>query len=370
MFPFFGFLLAAVLLTTAKAGEERSLFGKKGEKATLVVTTCGETALAKSLRFQWFLATLRLYLSRDYDELLERVVVVWNSGEPVSGAVLRLRDIEAREGRAGKLVVVATGSKSLNNRWIKTIPYVKTEVVVNVDDDVVALKPAIECLLLHSRPGYLVGPFVRAVGPSFRYCMSEQTDTPKPGYAIVLPRVMVMRRDHLLAYAEAPRDFLRFVDYEPAHSDDILLNLLAGQTNKLRVILPKNTVIDYARLCHEHNGHKDQGLGTKKHRAFTRTAAMRTMGLHYTDAMQPLYDTATCDLSPGGENLTARAVRDGEHRQLFDTMFWRGKTTGDSIAPLCNNNNTNNLDTAQLFETTNIWTSLSRARDEAPRGHS
>lgn len=276
--------------TTKKRGHVRSSL------VTAIVTTCGPDL--ESQRFPWLLITLRTYLSREYDDIFYRIIVVWNSGDPIAPELERLVEKEELEGRRNRLVVLEAGSKSLNNRWIKTIPFVATEMVLNIDDDIVALKPAIQCMLLNTRPNVIAGPFARTVGKYFNYSTDERTSgAPKPDYALILPRIMLLKRHHLIAYSQAPREFLRYIDSEPSHSDDILLNLVAPE--KLRVIPPPGSVVDYDRLCHafaQPDKKKFSGLGTMKHRAFSRTAAMRTMGLHYTNDIQYTDDSRTCDL--------------------------------------------------------------------------
>ena len=342
-----------------RASSEKSRHIRSTKLLTIIVTTCGPSLEKGSLRFPWLLVTLRTYLSREYDDILYRILVVWNSEKPVAPELLNLVKEEEKEGRHKKLVIVEAGSSSLNNRWIKTIPYVATEVVVNVDDDVVALKPALRCLMENSRPGYVAGPFARTVGHFFNYSTDERTSGPRPDYALILPKVMALRREHLIAYSKAPREFLRYIDSEPSHSDDILLNLVAAK--KLRLIPPAGSVVDYDRVCHQYVAKPFEGLGTMRHRPFARTAAMRTMGLHYTDKVIYSHETKTCELfkvsvdpSSSTKNrrflsssssssihddtrqkntksstrhqsddfiITTRDLQDYEHRELLDDIF-------------------------------------------------
>jgi len=135
------------------------------------------------------------------------------------------------------------------------------------------------------------------------------------------------------------------------------------------VIPPAGSVVDYDRLCHNYQPDTHfKGLGTMKHRSFARTAAMRTMGLHYTDAVQYASDSKTCDLvlvrkksehnetevdprhlydehleqkrrPPAGWQhvLRARDVADYEHWALTDDMFakFRKRDAERSAARIC-----------------------------------
>ena len=73
--------------------------------------------------------------------LIERLILVWNSMRALPMEVARLeREYPAR------LRVVSTGTTSLNNRWIHTLPHITTDLVLNLDDDMLLLRQCIYML--------------------------------------------------------------------------------------------------------------------------------------------------------------------------------------------------------------------------------
>lgn len=303
---FFVICMLGLLISLVGVGASSS---STEPKVTVIATSCG-VQKNTNLRYNWLLVTLRTYLTVEYDEVIDRILVVWNTDEAVDSRLAEM----AQE----RLLVVETGSNSLNNRWIRTLDLVRTELVLNVDDDVIALKPAIQCFIRAARKDFLVGPFVRRISHRFEYSMSECLTSRESEYSIVLPRVMLLHRSNMEAYANASSHILEYIDREPAMSDDMLLNFL--NPRNFRVVPPQSTIVDYDKLCGRRHSDQVGGLSRNINRTIDRSNAARYIGLYYGERFQNRRDTWRCDARHrGGDTIVIpRPVED--FRELYGAL--------------------------------------------------
>ncbi|KAJ8291762.1 Glycosyltransferase family protein 64 protein C5 [Rhodotorula toruloides] len=219
------------------------------------------------LRPQWLKRILDTYASAQYADLVARIVLVWNRP-----------GVDPPAGLPKSVKVVRAPVNSLNNRWTLTRGLVKTPGMVVTDNDLVLSKPALKCLhrVWQSHPTRLIGPFVRRRDGS-SYVLDELVARPSP-YNFVLPRALVGSTELVGRYAEKEwEDERRYVDEQEAHCDDILLNLIVGQTTRkapLRVALPPGSIGDFATYCSPLNRPASSGLADQSSRAALRTECL------------------------------------------------------------------------------------------------
>lgn len=274
-------------------GQRRDLPG-----LSVVITTTGA-----ELRTNWVALVIRTYFSDEYRFLVRKIVLVWNSRHAIPEEVAALEfEYSAR------LRVVATGTASLNNRWIHTLPHITTDLVLNLDDDMMLLRPGIECLMATalSHPEAVLGPFARSAAydtttRSYNYSFDELLgELDAAGYFMLLPRVLMLRRVHLEQYASLPAELHGYIDDEPAHSDDILMGLAVPQA--YRVIPPRGSLLDFDTVCRgqfkrgEYLG-KVGGLGLTPGRGSARTAALNNLSAHFTPVFHS--QAGTCQAETG-----------------------------------------------------------------------
>ena len=111
--------------------------------------------------------------------VVDRMIFVWNGSVPDDDKDLVM--IEQLAKKNDRLVFVNCSMRnSMNNRWIETIPFIRTRIVVNVDDDLLLAPKAITCawvMQTHVAPDRLVGLFARRVnftGTNVKYHEGEE----------------------------------------------------------------------------------------------------------------------------------------------------------------------------------------------------
>ncbi len=161
---------------------------------------------------------------------------------------------------------------SLNNRWTVGLNAAKYNKVLNMDDDMEVSLPAIMCMFhtLRSRPGAIVGPYVRYFEPDGKYSMSEQRDYGLP-FRMILPRALMAEKSTLMVYSHWTQ-FFPYVDDQEAHCDDVLLNMAVvhNKGEVIRVALPPKSVGDYWQSCMHEEGVKKGGLSGQENRSKLR----------------------------------------------------------------------------------------------------
>lgn len=95
------------------------------EKATVVLTSYQ----AEGFRPIWVRNTIEMYCSEEYRVVVDRVILLWNNP-----------DVPPPSNLASCAIVVSPPVNSLNNRWIATLPYIRTKAILNLDDDVTVTK--------------------------------------------------------------------------------------------------------------------------------------------------------------------------------------------------------------------------------------
>ncbi|BGP35412.1 hypothetical protein JCM10296v2_007250 [Rhodotorula toruloides] len=252
------------------------------------------------LRPQWLKRILDTYASAQYADTVAGIVLVWNRP-----------GVEPPAGLPKSVKVVRAPVNSLNNRWTLTRGLVKTPGMVVTDNDLVLSKPALRCLhrVWHSHPTRLIGPFVRRRDGS-SYVLDELVARPSP-YNFVLPRALVGSAELVGRYAEKEwEDARRYVDEQEAHCDDILLNLIVGQTTRkapLRVALPPGSIGDFATYCSPLNRPASSGLADQSSRAALRSECLA----HFMDPREGGERVFEAEASPQG-SLVAVCSDDGE----------------------------------------------------------
>lgn len=90
-------------------------------KVTVVITSYQ----VDGFRPTWVQETLRKYSTPAYAGIIDRIVLIWNN------------PFDDFPGSVPKDVIVVRSSKnSLNNRWLGALPYIRTDAILNLDDDV------------------------------------------------------------------------------------------------------------------------------------------------------------------------------------------------------------------------------------------
>lgn len=252
------------------------------------VTVVIQSYNADGYRPLWLISSLKNYVSPEFKHLVDRVILVWNN--PVVPAP------HVPEG----VTALSMKQNSLNNRWVKTLPYINTEAVLNLDDDMFVDLNGVECMLRTwlAQPGQdrMVGPFARFTNNGKMYSMSEIFEGGR--YEVILPRTVVLHRRYIENYASVmPEQIRQYVDDQEAHCDDIALTMATtNMTGKppLRVLLPKSSIIDYFDCA---NGDRNNTGGLALQHSRSQLRAQCVAELHKSFNNFPLHATdeiATC----------------------------------------------------------------------------
>ena len=230
------------------------------------------TGYEAGIRAGWLQSTIERYLSADFDALVDRVLLVWNN--PAVACPIGIRH--------SKLAILSQPSNSLNHRWIRSLPFIRTAAVFNLDDDVFVSRAGLECALQwwRSDEQRLVAPYVRLVHANYSYVMDDLRLGGR--YSIALPRAILLSRQHMRLYANSPAPLRRYVDEQEARCDDILLNaLVSNHTARppLRLLLPSGSVVDHFANCNFGARPGVGGLTMQHNRAQLRSDC--TLGIAY-----------------------------------------------------------------------------------------
>ena len=251
------------------------------------------------------------------------VIVCWHPTIDGEAAPMPL-DLEALKTNATEIVWVPLTStdQSVHARWTKTMPYITTEYLLAVDDDVIVFKPAVECLLLArsmQSETLMAGPFVRNVAKSsMTYLQNDDVlksgdQGAPPEYAILLPRILLVKTAVVASYRKSGKDLLRYTQlHDPLkNSDDIFLSFLA-RDSKLRVLPPPSSIFDYDRECRTVNNTE----------TFWKTSILRLIATHPHNFGNVIHasNTTTCDLI-NSTLVVPRSLRPYETRPRFNDMF-------------------------------------------------
>eukprot|EP00040_Diaphanoeca_grandis_P033268 m.203315 g.203315 ORF g.203315 m.203315 type:complete len:1072 (-) comp32852_c6_seq4:36-3251(-) len=294
------------------------LRGESGLKVTMVITAC----TTDGFRPFWLQRTINQYMSAEYKSIVDRVIIVWNSPT--------LPPPKVPEG----VVVLVMKKNSLNNRWTKISEHMRTEVLVNLDDDIFVNKAALICLMnwwsLH--PTQLIGPFVRK-NDGTKYVIDELFG--HKYYTLMLPRVIMMSRMHLHTYRSINPDIRSYVDDQEAHCDDLVLNIaVASETKKppFRVLLPVGSVTDYYSVCWQDFKEETAGLGLQDKRAQLRSECMSwILNKFADDTLIASNDVGACDAM--GSRLRPQDAK------TEDASNWHAMTSNHVVTDICIANN-------------------------------
>ena len=282
------------------------------------------TGYEGGIRAGWLHDTVQRYLSADFDALVDRVLLVWNNpAVPCPVAAQHPR-----------LAVLSQRSNSLNHRWTRSLPFIRTAAVFNLDDDVFVSRAGLQCALRWWRNDTqrLVAPYVRLVRADLSYVMDDLRLGGR--YSIALPRALLLSRAHMALYANSPPPLLRYVDEQEARCDDILLNALVGNATRrppLRLLLPAGSVTDHFANCDFGNTPGVGGLTMQRNRSALRSectiAIARMLGegggglCHATDAV------ATCT-ADGQRAAVQHALGHGEFAAMLNNTPCRVNELG------------------------------------------
>ena len=200
-------------------------------------------------RLIWLRRTILTFLSEDYADLIDRIVLVWNNPDA---------DCPLANITHPRLLVLPQSVNHLPARWTASYPQIRTAAVLNLDDDIVITRPAVLCMLSwwRAHPSRLITPFVRRITEE-TYVPDELMDG--SAYSAALPRALMLSREHLVRYASKQYAPLRQYVIEQKKGDDILMNAVAMHHTRLpplRVLLPAGSIIDYFDC---HTQHSDVG---------------------------------------------------------------------------------------------------------------
>jgi hypothetical protein len=233
------------------------------EKVTVLITAYS----TDGYRILWLQNTLSKYCDLSFHEVIDRIIVVWNNPE-MSPPDLNICDA---------VQVLHQTKNSLNNRWIATLPYIRTDAILNLDDDVFINYDGLACLLgywISFKGTRLVGHFAR-VDENGKYIMSELLN--KEAYSMLLPRVLLLSRKWLEAYRDADEQHRSYVDTQEAHCDDILLNIIVSTISRaapFRVQLPLDALDDYFAACATSRRLETGGLALQTDRTAKRSECL------------------------------------------------------------------------------------------------
>lgn len=280
--------------------------GLSGDLPTVtVLITSYETG---GLRRIWLQSSISRLISPEYRGLVAKVLVVWNN------------QISSKPTFNHPSVEILQGSKnSLNNRWIQTLPYINTDIILNLDDDVFISKDAILCLLGHymKHPGTLLGPYARLVTQE-SFVIDELKNF--QSFSMLLPRVLLLPKMVLVAYSRLNFTMTQYIDVQEGHCDDILLNAVARHLlgmKLVRVVMPSGSIEDYYRNCYKKHRGSVGGLALKRNRKRLRNNCARTINGWFHEVLLKQEDNVVmCD----GNGQAVSVPESLQHRK-FDNMF-------------------------------------------------
>lgn len=285
------------------------LHSSPGSKVTVIITSVGAEA---GFRLQWLKESIKYLASDSMRYLIDQVIVVWNSPN-------RTFDLDLGNSFNHVRVLPMTRN-SLNNRWTETLPHIRTDAVLNFDDDVLITESAILCLFgyFQSQPLRPVGPFVRRHDPQTKsYYMDEILNG--QNFSIVLPRVLMLHRKYLEDYnATLPMEVKAFVDSQKGHCDDIALNTLFAARNvtSLRVILPPESLLDFFSSCYSQYPAETGGLALVKNRETLRSECLSY--IISRNNSEPLFsnEVATCARQGALLGSSSRGVSPSQFKSM------------------------------------------------------
>ena len=237
------------------------------QKLTVIVTSYR----TDGFRPLWVKRIIDTYTSIEMSSIVDKVILVWNNPENKSS-------IDFPPG----VIVLRMIKNSLNNRWIQTIPYINTDMVLNLDDDLLLHKSAIVCMMSywHDNPYRLIGPFVRSTQNNI-YTMDALLNA--QNYSVLLPRAVILHKRYFEQYAHLDVAVHNYIDTQEGHCDDIALNIMVStifNTSPLRVLLPVYSVLDFYDSCYKHNPSDTGGLALQDRRSEVRTECLRWIQAH------------------------------------------------------------------------------------------
>ena len=282
------------------------------------------TGYESGIRAGWLHDTVERYLSPDFDALVDRVLLVWNN--PAVPCPITVQH--------HRFAVLSQRSNSLNHRWMRSLPFIRTAAVFNLDDDVFVSRAGLQCALQWWRNDTqrLVAPYVRLVRADHSYVMDDLRLGGR--YSIALPRALLLSRAHMALYASSPAPLLRYVNEQEARCDDILLNALVGNATRrppLRLLLPSGSVTDHFANCDFGNTPGVGGLTMQRNRSALRSEC--TLGIarllgegggglcHATDAV------ATCTAN-GQRAAVQHMLMHGEFAAMLNSTPCRVNELG------------------------------------------
>ena len=302
----------------AAAGVETSvtlrLYAALGDEATDGEVTVIITGYESGFRPAWLRSTVERYLSSEFDTLVDRVILLWNN--PAEPCPIHIQH--------RKLVTLSPATNSLNNRWIHSLPHIRTAAVFNLDDDVFLSRPGLQCMLEWWRDDSerLVAPYVRLVHSNNSYVMDDLRLGGQ--YSIALPRAIVLSRRHLETYAASAARLLQYVDEQEARCDDILLNAAVGASSgkaPLRVLLPAQSVLDHFANCDFGSMAGVGGLTMQANRAALRSECTVSIANSFPDKGSGLHHSsdsvATCS-ADGRKTTVLHSIAEGEFANMLD----------------------------------------------------
>lgn len=250
--------------------------GARGESVTSQITVVITSYNVEGWRPQWLQKTIHTYLSTSYRPIIAKVILVWNNVDNMPPEF----DIEDPY----RLVVIRAQKNSLNNRWVEVLPFVDTDKILNLDDDLYISKAGIICMMNWQAqdPTRMVSPFVRRIEANGTYILDELKDSSP--YTMVLPRAILLSRTHLELYKAPQYSHLRdYVDLQEAHCDDVVLNMIVLKHSgkpPLRVVLPRGTLVDFYTMCWTKNHMMVGGLGLQHDRVPKRSECVSYIMRH------------------------------------------------------------------------------------------
>ncbi len=285
----------------------------QSDKVTVVVTSY----LANGWRPSWVRRIVETYTANELTHLVSKVILVWNNATEEVPKIVTEMESE-------RFVILRQRRNSLNNRWIQVLPYVKTDVVLNLDDDVYVKREGLICLLSWWRKDKrrLVGPFVRRIEGD-KYIIDELNDS--SDYSVVLPRVLLAPTNLLKTYAaEKYAWYHTYVDTQEAHCDDIFLNILAHKrTQPLRVLLPEASVVDFYDKCFKVDSKRTGGLALQKNRSRKRSICVRDLKSKFGVKKFKLSNKVATCLQRGNPLEVVDVVEKEQYQEMKDWHFVR-----------------------------------------------
>ena len=279
-------------------------------KVTVVIT-----GYQSGLRHSWLHSTIGRYLMSEFDELVDRVILVWNN--PNMPCPVQIEHV--------KFAVLSQPSNSLNHRWTATLPYIRTAAVFNLDDDVFVARSGLRCMLQWWRADRqrLVAPYVRLIHSNNSYVMDDLRLGGR--YSIALPRALLLSRQHLETYASSLPSMLRYVDEQEARCDDILLNAAVGNSTgkaPLRVLLPAESVVDHFANCGFGSDDRVGGLTMQANRAALRsecTVGIASLFDGWNSGLHRSSDAVASCAADGRPTALRHSLKEGEFAQMLST---------------------------------------------------